>query len=202
MDSDRALLEAWRAGNRDAGNVLFERYFLAVCDFFRNKVAEGVDDLVQRTFVTCIEVQSGFEGRSTFRAYILGVARKILLRHYRERYRDGATFAPLETSICDLDPSPSAMAVKHREHAALLEALRRIPIDLQIALEMFFWEDLTMREMADVLDVPPGTAASRLRRAKAALYDRLHHGADATPASDANLDQWVVEIRDQLPRRP
>ncbi len=201
MDSDLALLEAWRAGDRPAGNTLFERHFLVICDFFRNKVAEGVDDLVQRTFMTCIEAQSGFEGRSTFRSYVLGVARNILLRHYRERYRDGATFAPLQTSICDLDPSPSAMAVKHREHAALLESLRTIPIDLQIALEMFFWEDLTMREMAEVLDVPPGTAASRLRRAKEALFARLHAGADATPQTDESLDRWAAEIREQLPRR-
>lgn len=179
---------------------MFERHFLAVCNFFRNKVAEGVDDLVQRTFMTCIEAQSGFEGRSTFLAYVLGVARNTLLRHYRERYRDGATFAPLVISVCDVDPSPSAMVVKHREHAALLDALRRIPIDLQIALEMFFWQDLTMREMAEVLDVPPGTAASRLRRAKAALFGRLGAGVDAVPNSDESLERWAAELRQRLPR--
>lgn len=201
MGSDLELLEAWRAGDRVAGNDLFERHFLVVCDFFRNKVPDGVDDLVQRTFITCIEAQSGFEGRSTFRSYLLGVARKTLLRHYREHYRDGATFAPLSISVCDLDPSPSAMALKHREHAALLEALRRIPIDLQVALELFFWEDLTMREMAEVLEVPPGTAASRLRRAKAALYERLHANADAAPKPDENLDRWAAQIRGSLPGR-
>ncbi len=173
MLDDFDLLDAWRAGDRVAADALFERHFAAVCDFFRNKVSEGVDDLVQRTFVTCIEVQSGFEGRSSFRAYLLGVARKTLLRHYRERYRDGSTFAPLVTSVCDLDPSPSAMTAKHREHAALLAALRKLPLDLQIAVELYYWEELTMREIAAVLEVPSGTAASRLRRAKAALQHTL-----------------------------
>ena len=200
-DDDLELLAAWRDGDRRAGDALFERHFLPVCNFFRNKVSEGIEDLVQRTFVTCIETQAGFQARASFRSYVLGVARNVLLRHYRERYRDGATFAPLATSVCDLDPSPSAMAAKHREQAALLDALRRIPVDLQIALELYFWEDLTMREMAEVLDVPAGTAASRLRRAKEALHGRLTGNAEASPPNDATLERWAEQIRARLPGR-
>ncbi len=196
MLDDYALLSAWRDGDRTAGDRLFERHFAVVCDFFRNKVSCGVDDLVQRTFVTCIEVQSGFAGRSSFRAYLLGVARKILLRHYRERYRDGSTFAPMVTSVCAIDPSPSAMTAKYQEHAALLEALRRLPLDLQIALELYFWEGLTMREIADVLEVPPGTAASRLRRAKAAVGQTLESNRQA-PGGEG----WAARLADAAPAR-
>lgn len=46
--TDVELLEAWRGGDRRAGEQLFERHFDAVSRFFRNKLEFGVDDLIQR----------------------------------------------------------------------------------------------------------------------------------------------------------
>lgn len=199
MQADFQLLEAWRDGDKLAGNTLFERHFLVVCNFFRNKVADGVDDLIQRTFVTCLEVESNYRGDGSFRAYLLGVARRVLLRHFREQARDGRTFAPLETSVCDLDPSPSALVAQKHEHARLLEGLRRLPVDLQIALELYFWESLNIREIAVVLDVPQGTAASRLRRAKELLGVALAAaGAPPSMTDEDSLEAWAAKIRGEL----
>ena len=193
---DGALLERWRAGDREAGNLLFERHFAVVCNFFRNKVSDGVDDLIQRTFVTCLEVELNYRRESSFRSFLLGIARNVLFRHFRERSRDGRTFAPLETSVCDLDPSRSVLLAGREEDALLLEALRRLPVDLQIALELYFWESWTMKEIAVALDIPPGTAASRLRRAKEALALELSRGGE-TP-SDADLERWAAKVRQSL----
>ena len=196
MPDDFELLEAWRGGDRTAGNTLFERHFDVVCNFFRNKVSEHVDDLIQRTFVACIEAREGFRGEAGFRAYILGVARKVLLRHFREMRRDGKTFEALETSVCDVDPSPSALVAEQQKHAVLLEGLRKIPVDLQIALELHFWEEMTLREIGEVLDIPQGTAASRVRRGKALLLDRLRKLRPGdTPET---LEQWARDIREKL----
>ncbi len=199
-EDDFARLRAWRSGDRAAGNALFERHFLVVCNFFRNKVSDGVDDLIQRTFVTCIESEHGFRGEGSFRGYLLGVARHVLFRHYREQRRDGKTFAPMLTSVGDLDPSPSVLVAKNREHARLLDGLRSIPLDLQITLELYFWEGMTMREIAEVLEVPPGTAASRLRRAKEALRVKLDR-PDAPAPTDDDLEAWASTLRGDVLRR-
>jgi DNA-directed RNA polymerase specialized sigma24 family protein len=53
--TDIELLEAWRGGDRRAGEQLFERHYAAVARFFRNKLEFGVDDLIQRTFLACVE---------------------------------------------------------------------------------------------------------------------------------------------------
>ena len=193
---DISLLERWRDGDREAGNLLFERHFAVVCNFFRNKVSDGVDDLIQRTFVTCLEIEPNFRGDATFRSFLLGIARNVLFRHFRERSRDGRTFAPLETSVCDIDPTPSVMLAGRQRHAHLLEALRKLPVDLQIALELYFWESWTMKEIAVAQGIPPGTAASRLRRAKEALKQTLATGG--TVPSDADLERWAAEIRSTL----
>ena len=193
---DLSLLERWRDGDRDAGNLLIERHFGVVCNFFRNKVSDGVDDLIQKTFVTCLESQPNCRAEATFRSYLLGIARNVLFRHFRERSRDGRTFAPLEHSVFDIDPSPSVMVAGRERHAHLLGALRTLPVDLQITLELYFWESWTMREIADAQGIPPGTAASRLRRAKDALKRALTT-TDAAP-TDANLEAWAAEVRRDL----
>jgi RNA polymerase sigma-70 factor (ECF subfamily) len=55
MDDDPQLLAAWCAGDKQAGAALVERHFASIYRFFRNKVAGEVDDLVQRTFMSCLE---------------------------------------------------------------------------------------------------------------------------------------------------
>ena len=76
--SDIDLLDAWRAGDPRAGNELFNRHFDSVCRFFANKAGNEVDDLIQRTFLACVEGRDRFRGDASFRGYLFGVARNVL----------------------------------------------------------------------------------------------------------------------------
>jgi RNA polymerase sigma-70 factor (ECF subfamily) len=49
------------------------------------------------------------------------------------------------------------------------EALRRLPVELQVVVELHYWEEQSTAEMAEVLEVPQGTVKSRLRRAREQL---------------------------------
>ena len=51
MESDAELVDAWRAGDRGAGEALFERHYDAVARFFHNKVGDAASDLIQRAFL-------------------------------------------------------------------------------------------------------------------------------------------------------
>ena len=53
--TDEELLRAWSDGDRDAGERLFERHFESVVRFFRNKAAGDHEDLIQQTFLGCVE---------------------------------------------------------------------------------------------------------------------------------------------------
>jgi RNA polymerase sigma-70 factor (ECF subfamily) len=169
--SDFALLEAWRTGDAGAGNELFRRHFAAVCRFFRNKVTDGVEDLVQRTFLACVEGKHAFRGESSFRTYVFTIARHQLYAHLEQRHRpalDGERMA-----MSDIAPGPSRVLARKREERQLLEGLRRIPLDYQVALELYYWEELPAAALARILDVPEGTVRSDLSRARAALARTL-----------------------------
>lgn len=195
------LLAAWREGNTEAGGELYERYFPVVHRFFRFKVDEAVVvDLVQATFAAWVETRDRFRGESSYRAYVLAVARHKLLDHYRAgaRRRDVAIE---DVSLAALDPSPSSLLRRGYAQRRLLDAIRALPLDLQILVELRYWEELAGPELAEVLGVPEGTIRSRLRRAQEALREHIAGIGETLPGvelAQTDFDAWVRGVRRQL----
>jgi len=198
--TDLELLEKWRGGDASAGEELFERHFDAIARFFRNKVNTGIDDLIQRTFLACIESKDRFRGDSSFRTYLFGIAHNVLGKYYRSKRRDGERLDFSVTSVHDMGPSPSMIVAKHREQQLLIQALRRIPLDYQIPLELFYWERMTAAEIGQIVGVPEGTAKTRLRRARQLLeqeMEKLAESPEDLHTTVANLESWAASLRDQ-----
>lgn len=201
MATDYELLEGWRGGDQRAGETLFERHFRALYRFFRNKGVDAIDDLVQQTFLGCVEGRDRLRGDASFRTYMFAVARNQLFRFWKQRgaARDDADFQT--QSLCDLSPSASRVIARRAEQRALLEALRRIPLDYQIALELYYFEDMRGPEIAAVLDIPEPTVRSRLRRGGEQLRRQLEAIADSPEVLQStlmNLDEWARGIRAQV----
>ena len=196
--SDGQLLEQWRAGDTVSGEALFERYYDMVERFFLNKVAGGVQDLVQETFVRCVEGRERIRDHDRFRTYMFAIAYNVLTAYLRERYRSDRAIDLSEISMCDVSPGPSSLIARQREHRLLIEALRAIPIDDQVILELHYWEQLTTHEMAEVMGIPLGTARGRLQRARVKLEEAMQRLAD-TPehlvSTLSRLDDWAAECR-------
>lgn len=160
------LLEAWRGGDNTAGSTLLRRHFRTLYRFFRSKVSEGAEDLVQQTMLACAESAHRFRGDSSFKTYLLAIARTQLLMYLRKFARKGKKVEALETSIADMMGSPSVAVAGKDEPRLVLLALRHIPLDLQIAVELHYWEEMRVNDIAVVVGVPAGTVKSRLNRAR------------------------------------
>ena len=198
MDDDYALLEAWQAGDSEAGNRLFHRHFDRVAWFFQNKVGDGVEDLIQETFLACVESREKFRRESSFRSFLLGVANNILRSHYRRRARKEGRLDFGITSARDLGASPSTIVAQRAETRLLLQGLRTIPLDSQIILELFYWEQLRGPELAEVLGIPEGTVRTRLRRARQLLQEAIKKlaGSERTALTTIEgMEEWAKEIR-------
>ncbi|MCA9708401.1 MAG: sigma-70 family RNA polymerase sigma factor, partial [Myxococcales bacterium] len=72
---DEQLLARWRGGDAQAGAALFERYYEAIARFFVNKVGLDCGDLVQATFLGCLEGLERFRGEASFRTLLFAIAR-------------------------------------------------------------------------------------------------------------------------------
>ncbi len=191
---DEQLLEAWQGGNESAGRELFSRHFDAVFWFFRNKVDAGADDLAQETFVSLVRNKHNLQRVASFRSYLFAVARSRLIDALRSRAARG-NFDTLQSSIAELGLSPSAVIDGRREQAHLLDALGRLPIELQVLLELRFFEQMSGPELAETLELPEGTVRTRLRRALALLRQHLAVSDGPRDASDGDLERWAQELR-------
>jgi RNA polymerase sigma factor (sigma-70 family) len=196
--SDAELLAGWAAGCRDSANVLVERHLDAVHRFFRNKVNPvHVEDLVQQTFLAGLEGHASYRHEAHFKYFLLGIARNQLYSFFRRAHRDFDLDFRV-ASVRDLGTSPTGVLAKHAQANALLEALRSLPLEHQITLELSYWEGLSGAELAGVLGVPLNTGYARLHRAKAALRAALHaRRPDLCAAHDTieRLDAWAAQLR-------
>lgn len=203
MRTDAELLEAWRQQDKRAGAELFERYYAPVCRFFVNKLTEEPDDLVQETFMACLKGRDRVRDAERFRSYVFGVACNVLRAHLRRR-----THLPLgdddETCAFDLAPGPSTALHAREGERVLLDALRRIPIELQIMLELHYWEALKTDEIAEVLGLPPGTVRGRLQRGRARLLAVLEETPmprELRASLAVGLDEWASGLRGVIIRQ-
>ncbi len=189
-ESDAALLAAWRAGDARAGSSLVARHARPVLRFFRRKLDHGAEDLTQRTFLAAVEGRDRVKNEHGFRAYILGIARHEYTRALRHEARDAAEVViPSRTS-------PSGAAQKLENHTRLLVALRQLPLGLQITIELHYWEEMTTKEIAAVLDVAPGTIKWRLSHARDHLATALETlPAGTRPTTTDHIDRWIASMR-------
>ena len=169
--SDDALLLAWRGGDTRAGAVLVVRYSDDLLRFFQGKVDSGVEDLVQETLAGCVAATRDDQQVKSFRAYLFGIARHRLLDELRKRRR--VVIDPMEQSLADLGTSPSARAARNDDRRVVQEALRSVPLDLQIVLELYYWEGVCASDLAGILAIPEGTVRSRIRRGKRLVRERI-----------------------------
>lgn len=203
--SDEQLLAAWRQGDRGAGQALFRRHYDTLARFYANKVAaEERPELIQRTFLACVESRDRFEGKSQFRTYLIGIAVRQLYKHFDRRRRDQRRLDFNHVSSEDLAPTPSQYAVQQDEYRILLAALRRVPVDYQLVLELVYWEGFTAQMIAECLDIPLGTAKTRIRRGRELVREQIETVA-ATPSllqsTLMNLDGWAEGLREQIGRK-
>jgi RNA polymerase sigma-70 factor (ECF subfamily) len=193
VDRDLDLLDQWCAGDTVAGNTLFKQHFPSLYRFFENKTDGEVDDLVQETFLQCLKGRDTFKRQSSFRTYLFAIARHVLFYHWRKRSISRPTLDFDDVSIASLSTSAGSRLAKNEDRVRLLSVLRTLPVDQQLLLEMYYWEDLDRGQLAEVFDVETATIGSRLSRARQALQRGLN--TSGSPSDDeGTLDVWARSL--------
>ena len=170
--------------------------------FFRDKVPDDrIADLVQKTMLGAVESRDRVPAELEFRVYLLGIARRVLVTWLRQSKRSmrGRKDAVSEGTPAG-DVTPSRAVAQAAEQRLLLQALRRLPLELQLVVELHYWEDLGTRAIAEVMGVPQGTVKSRLRRAREQLQATVEQLTDDPALREStvgNLEHWAGSLRDQ-----
>jgi RNA polymerase sigma factor (sigma-70 family) len=200
--TDLQLLDSWRAGDATAGQTLFKRHFRKVYRFFETKVGSDVDELVQSTFLACVRAKNNFRGDSSFATYLFTIARHELYRVFSERRRDLDRIDFEASSVAELVATPRTRMAAQEDRLRLLNALRDLPVEQQVLLELHYWEGLDASALGEVFEMPAGTIRSRLSRAREALRERMLKEADLPVQVAETLESLDAWARGLAPRTP
>src|SRR5579884_129171 len=169
-DEDVAALRRIAGGDRQALTELYLRYRLPLFRYLLQLTPDHglAEELLQDTLVAIWKSARTFEGRSSARTWIFGIARRQAHNTLRQRGLPLADPAELEALTAG-DPEPEDAALASAERAELAGALRALaPIHREV-LVLTFMQELSYQETAQVLGIPVGTVKSRLNHAKRAL---------------------------------
>ena len=126
------------------------------------------EDLTQQTFLIAQQKLTQIREPGKADRWLFAVLRSCFLKNRRRRKPSSAS---------NLDIEIEEVAERAREDSVdrelLAHALKDLPDAYRIVLVMFYFEDLSYKEIAGQLSVPIGTVMSRLARAKSRLRQRL-----------------------------
>ncbi len=201
-EEDVRLLERWRAGDKTAGRQLYDRHVDAVVGFLRNKVPDRIEDFVSETFTRALELAQADKIRDpkAFRSFILGIANYTVISHNRRLWRE-LEFDPERHTTADVSPGPFSVAAQKEEQRILLKALRRIPFESQVLLELVYFQDLDHHTVADIVEVDYGKVRGKLYTARKKLEEAIM-SFEASPelltSTVGNIEGWAAGVREQF----
>lgn len=206
-------------GQKEFEREVLERMpaLLAVASRLTRNLAEA-EDLVQDSVLKALRARQNFELGTNLRAWLL----KILTNTFINRYRRGG----LERGILqspDVDPladgwvsastmeslrDPESQALRPILEAEIGRALDALPTEFRLAVVLSDIEDLSYREIAEVMGCPVGTVMSRLSRGRKMLKALLYEHARSlgvigpeTQVGEDPPDEAVVSIQDYRNRK-
>jgi len=173
VETDGVLIERSARGRPDAFVEVVRRHEVAVHGYLARRAGwQAADDLLGEVWVRAFGGRGGFDpAHADARPWLYGIARNVLRAHWRGagsgRPADEAGVVEAVDPWDDvIDRLDSAAAARTRE---VVGAVRALPPEEREVLLLVAWEQLTPAQAALVLGIPPGTARSRLHRARAAL---------------------------------
>jgi RNA polymerase sigma-70 factor (ECF subfamily) len=169
--SDEELMLELAHGRHEALGSLYSRhsrlvFYLALQSLER----PAAEELVQEVFLTIWRGASAFDPeQGSFRPWLLRLAHWRILNELRRRHRRPQVQRNVDEEdelfqqVLDQEPGPEERAFQ-KEHRRIVDsALEALPPKQREAVALAFLEDMTHEQVAEALDVPLGTAKTRIR---------------------------------------
>ena len=174
--TNEALMEAYLAGDQRAFRTLFERYVPTLLRLGRRHLAgeAQAQELVQHTFLRLHGARRDFHKGSRVHPWLMTIAMNYVRDQWRAKKRRPAE-ETLDTEnrgpvVTDEDPGH----LEQQERAAVVRnALSQLPESYRTVLELYWFQERSFAEIAEILGTTAGAARVRAHRANARLKDIL-----------------------------
>ena len=146
---------------------------------------DDAQDLVQEAAVLAFRGFHTFQPGTNFKAWYFRILTNLFLNKRRKQQRSPATtpledapdlFLYLETRNAGLhekSADPASLVLQELSTEQMVAAISALPEDYRVVAALYFMEELSYQEIADILDCPVGTVRSRLHRGRKLLQKAL-----------------------------
>lgn len=163
---DRALVDAVRAGDRQAFGVLVERETASVyraCHRILGR-RHDAEDVTQESFVAAYRGIGGYRGDGSLRGWLMKIATRRAFRRLSQRRPDAELDALPEPILADATADPKRLVVAAEARAEIRDAVARLPDPYREVVALRFFGDLSLAEVAEATGRPINTVKTHLRR--------------------------------------
>jgi RNA polymerase sigma-70 factor (ECF subfamily) len=165
--SDEALIRLISSGDRDAMRLLFARHNVRVFRFLKRMVGNDAtaEDLLSEVFLEVWRSAGRFDARSQVSTWILGIARYKALSSLRQRSFDELDQDSYE-SVEDPADDPEISLQKKQDSTLLQECLKQLSAAHREVLDLIYYHEQSIEDVARIIGVPPGTVKTRAFHAR------------------------------------
>lgn len=177
------LVLAAQAGDRPCFGILVDRYWDRLYRWVirLTRDVSAAEDIVQETFLKAYAAIGNFRPGTNFRAWLFRIAHNNFVNTRRARKLNRQALAP---EIAEDPRGPVSDAMSKEAVTRIVAAIGKLPSDFRGALLLRVEEDLSFREIADVLGITEETARWRVFKARQKLMSVLEPEVLDTAKSD------------------
>ena len=172
-DSDESIALRVQNNNNEVFGLLMQRYQAKLTRYGRRFLArsEHIEDIVQDVFIKAYQNIQSFDTNRRFSPWIYRIAHNAFVNALREKHRDPLVFIDMDTFIAhpsyDTDP---ALEEERAEMQVLIDkGITSLSPQYREVIVLYYIENISYQEIADIIHVPLGTVGVRLMRAREAL---------------------------------
>jgi RNA polymerase sigma-70 factor (ECF subfamily) len=145
------------------------------------RVPADAEDLVQETYLKAFRAADRFEPGTNLRAWLFTILHNTARNRARDRARDTVM---VDSEIIEraadrpdhgVADTPESLLLRDALAPELQSAIDDLPDAFREAVWLRDVEEFSYAEIAEMLNIPPGTVMSRISRGRRMLFDRLHH---------------------------
>jgi len=164
-----ALLSRVATEDRAAFDALYRALETPVYRFIRSKMNDPFEsaDILHDVFLEVWRSAGRFEGRSSVKSWVFGIAYRKVIDVFRKSARMDVT-DDFEDQI-DSDPNPEQCLATAEDSAHVQYCMETLKLEQRAAIQLAFFEDQGYREIAAALNIPEGTVKTRIFHAKKLL---------------------------------
>jgi RNA polymerase sigma-70 factor (ECF subfamily) len=179
VDEDSQLVERFRQGERAAFEQLVRKYQKPIYFFVLRHVPDSdeAQELTQRAFIKAFGGLAGFRGQAAFRSWLYRIAVNLALNHIRDQSKFARDVELEERPVGSRAATADDQLVAHEDQVRLREAVAKLPRKQRLTLELRVYEDLSFREVADILGTSEGAAKVNYHYAVKRLKEWLGEAA-------------------------